>query len=166
MDKLLFMPHPVHGDYEASEDGIIRHRQLQGCIGSVANSGCLKISIWAHGKKKKYYSARFIWECYNGLIPPGLVIDHINRIRVDNRLENLRVVTPQQNCSNRTRGIKLKQRWPVIGVTDEQDRYFSSTCSAGKYYDVHPASIKYVADNIRLAAYSKRFQCWVSFIYQ
>ena len=31
-------------------------------------------------------------------------VDHINRITSDNRLENLRWVTPSENCLNRTKG--------------------------------------------------------------
>ena len=41
---------------------------------------------------------RFIWECLNGLIPDGKVIDHINDDRENNRLCNLQIVTHQQNC--------------------------------------------------------------------
>lgn len=35
-----------------------------------------------------------------GVIPEGLVIDHINRDPSDNRIENLRVVTQATNLSN------------------------------------------------------------------
>jgi hypothetical protein len=35
----------------------------------------------------------------------GLVADHINKKRFDNRLENLRVVTPSQNCRNRSKFV-------------------------------------------------------------
>ena len=70
------------------------------------------ISVWINGKVKCYYSARFIWECYNGLIPTGLFIDHINRNRLHNRIENLLVVTSQENSLNRTPVIKLQYRRP------------------------------------------------------
>ena len=43
---------------------------------------------------------RVIWETFVGEIPEGYEIDHINTIRDDNRLENLRCVTPKENMSN------------------------------------------------------------------
>lgn len=55
-----------------------------------------------------------------GDIPDGMEIDHINRIKDDNRIENLRVVTKRQNCCNlstNTSGIpgviwcKQQKKW-------------------------------------------------------
>ena len=43
---------------------------------------------------------RVIWETMVGEIPNGMFIDHINTIRTDNRLENLRVVTRKENSNN------------------------------------------------------------------
>lgn len=47
-------------------------------------------------KLAKFY--RFIWECFNGLIPDGKVIDHINDDKEDNRLCNLQIVAHRKNC--------------------------------------------------------------------
>ena len=44
---------------------------------------------------------RAVWEMHNGPIPEGLFIDHINGLRADNRIENLRLCTKQQNAFNR-----------------------------------------------------------------
>ena len=54
---------------------------------------------------KPIYEHRLVWESVNGPIPDGMQIDHINRIRDDNRIENLRLVTCQQNHFNRS-GVK------------------------------------------------------------
>lgn len=43
---------------------------------------------------------RLVYETFIGSIPEGYVIDHINTIRDDNRLENLRCVTPKENNNN------------------------------------------------------------------
>ena len=49
---------------------------------------------------KLYPEHRVIWELHNGSIPDGLEIDHINRVRSDNRIENLRLATSQENKRN------------------------------------------------------------------
>lgn len=42
-----------------------------------------------------------VWELHNGPVPKGMQIDHINRDKTDNRIENLRVVSPRDNQLNR-----------------------------------------------------------------
>lgn len=45
---------------------------------------------------------RAIWVFANGSIPADLSIDHINHIRHDNRIGNLRLVTAEQNQRNQS----------------------------------------------------------------
>lgn len=47
-----------------------------------------------------YQAHRLIWIYFNGDIPTGLTIDHINRDRADNRIENLRLATSSENNKN------------------------------------------------------------------
>ena len=161
----MFSSHPVYADYEASRDGIVQNKRNKKPIGRIINTGYMKIGICVDGRKKMYLSHRFIWECYNGLIPAGLVVDHINRNKLDNRIENLRVVTPRENNLNSVLITGPQQQRPVIGIMDIQEKVFPSMYSAGKYYDICHSSIKRVADCIQLSAYSKRFNSWVSFLY-
>jgi len=55
---------------------------------------------------------RIIYEMFNGPIPEGMDIDHINGVRDDNRIENLRVVTRSENHHNRkeVRGFCFDKR--------------------------------------------------------
>ena len=48
---------------------------------------------------------RFVWECFNGLIPEGKVIDHINDVRHDNRLCNLQLMMHQENSKKAAKNI-------------------------------------------------------------
>lgn len=91
------------------------------------------IGIFIDGTYK--FAHRIIWEMHNGEIPPGLVIDHINGIRNDNRLENLRLCTFQENHYNRKprsdnksgfRGVswhRQKRKW-VAQITIEGKNKF------------------------------------------
>lgn len=47
-----------------------------------------------------YLVHRVIWEMHYGEITEGMHIDHINHERSDNRIENLRLVTNNQNRIN------------------------------------------------------------------
>lgn len=61
---------------------------------------------------KQKYIHRLLWQAFVGDIPEGYVIDHINRNRSDNRLDNLRVATQGQNMINckPRREAKVKYR--------------------------------------------------------
>lgn len=98
------------------------------------------------GKPIGCYRHRVIWYYFNGEIPESYEIDHINGIKTDNRLENLRLVTPKENMNNpvtRTKMIETvwnnesrneKIRNGNIGkiVTEEQKRKQSASMKGKK----------------------------------
>ena len=99
------------------------------------------------GKQKKYYLHRFIWECYNGIIPPGLEIDHKNDIRDDNRLCNLQLVTPSENCKKAAKNrdfsfVKNKRAVVAINLSTCERHYFPSLYRAGKELGINRARVR------------------------
>ncbi len=62
------------------------------------------LSVSALKKMKRVH--RLVWEAFNGPIPNGLQINHLNGVKTDNRLKNLELCTPQQNSIHSTRVLK------------------------------------------------------------
>ena len=58
-------------------------------------------------------SHRFIYECFHGQITDKRVVDHINNIRTDNRLDNLQLMTNRENTKKDHKGGK---RLPPIKI--------------------------------------------------
>ena len=82
------------------EDGTIErfHKQIKKWIfvKGTNHDGYLRIDI----EKKHYLFHRIIYKAYNPNMDDTLQIDHINRLKNDNRLENLEFVCP--NCHSQT----------------------------------------------------------------
>ena len=86
----------------------------------------------------QYREHRIIWRLVTGEDPCALTVDHINRIKDDNRWENLRLASPmQQACnqdtrSNNTSGItgvhwvESRGRWEVSARKQYQGRHLGS----------------------------------------
>ena len=98
-------------------------------------------------REETTYIHRLITSC-----PKGKQVDHINRNKLDNRKENLRIVTNRQNCQNRAlmpnnktgyRGVYFEnytQKYRVQLVID------GKTMDFGRYEDIDVAG--YVAGQI------------------
>jgi hypothetical protein len=74
--------------------------------GSYADStrradGYRQVALRLDGKQYQLKAHRVAWILEHGAIPDGLQVDHINGIREDNRLCNLRLVTQRENDQNR-----------------------------------------------------------------
>ena len=86
-----------------------------------------------------YYAHRIIWEMHYGTIPEGMMIDHINRNPLDNRLENIRLATREQNyfnmgrSSRNTSGIKGVHFAKSKGLWRAEIRAFNKVRSLGYF---------------------------------
>lgn len=63
---------------------------------------------------KKFYVHRVVWEIHHGNIPNGFEIDHINQNKLDNRIENLRLVSHIDN--NKNKGLNKNNTSGFVGV--------------------------------------------------
>ena len=93
----IYKVHLLYNKYAASNLGKvinIRKMKIVGCLNPCGYNYC---SVSGLGFKHKTMQAhRFIWECFNGLIPSDKVIDHINDVKTDNRLCNLQLLSQSE----------------------------------------------------------------------
>ena len=60
-------------------------------------------------EQKTVYIHRAVWEAFNGKIPADKEIDHINNNRNDNRLENLQLMTREDNVKKSHNSLDVNQ---------------------------------------------------------
>lgn len=82
---------------------------------------------------REYRAHRIIWEMFYGPIPDNMFIDHIDRDTTNNKIENLRLATKQQNNHNRG---NISGRVLPKGVTKVGNKYRVRIMYNGKYYDL------------------------------
>lgn len=78
-------------------DGALSRDDRKNSTGSYGKDGYLIIKV----KGKQFKAHRIVWLINTGNFPE-CEIDHINRVRADNRIENLRLSNRQQQVENRT----------------------------------------------------------------
>lgn len=84
-----------------SEEGLVyrydkkRDRLVLCKISKLSNGYCV-----CGSKGINYKVHRAIWETFNGPIPEGMVIDHQDTNKENNRLDNLKVCTHKENSNN------------------------------------------------------------------
>ncbi len=67
-------------------------------VGCPNGTGYMRVTV----DKKSYLLHRLIWVYHYGDIPTGLLIDHKDTNRNNNRITNLRLITKQDNHFNRS----------------------------------------------------------------
>lgn len=82
--------------YKISRRGEVYNKRTHKLLKGSKRNGYHRVTI----NNKNYSVHILVYEAFNGKIPERMVIDHINGIRDDNRLENLRCITQSENMTN------------------------------------------------------------------
>ena len=70
-----------------------------------------------------YYAHRLIWRYMTGDDPGRLFVDHINRDGLDNRFENLRLVTRSENIQNQAGHKRRESKFKGVYKSKSRGRW-------------------------------------------
>lgn len=100
--------------YEASDDGQVRSLPRNTTSGKLLNQrtqnkGYYTVTICKNGKRKDRLVHRLVWEAFNGMVPNGYEVNHIDENKANNALSNLELLTHRENVNYGSH--KTKQRY-------------------------------------------------------
>lgn len=72
-----------------------------------SNKGYLQVHLWKNGNGKYYCVNRLVWSAFNGEIPEGLQVNHIDENPFNNCIWNLNLMTCEENNNYGTRNERI-----------------------------------------------------------
>lgn len=105
---------------------------------------------------KMYRAHRVIWEMTNGLIPDGMLIDHIDGDYHNNRIGNLRLATKSQNGMNRLASKRSALRLKGVSLDSARGLFVAQivldgkTKNLGRFESKGMAALVYAKTSLRM----------------
>jgi hypothetical protein len=115
------------------DNGFLYWKKNNKKAGTKRKEGYIVIQL----NKTQYYAHRLIWTLLNGDIPNDRHIDHINRVKDDNNISNLRLVTDRENALNK---VSKPSNTGIYGVSKDRNYYKVSFTIEGK--SIHVGNFK------------------------
>lgn len=92
-----------------------------------------------------------MWECYNGPIPKGMTVVHIDEDRNNNVITNLQLLTAEENS------IKGDARWWWVTSPDGITELIYNVEEYCRVYNLHPGHLR---DTSRNGRKHKGYSCY------
>lgn len=124
------------------------HAKIGNKIGNKNSDGYIGFTILIDGIRKYYLAHRVGFAFINDKWP--LEIDHINRIKDDNRIENLREVTRQLNCGRMQKRKRSLPRGVLYVPHKNKSKPYYACCHRkhlGAFATAEEASIAYINEH-------------------
>ena len=164
--EIEFFEHPQYKSYYFSKDGEIYYSKTQ----NVSRGNLNRCSYYTYSMNKHHNTQlvhRLIWSCFNGVIPEGMEIDHIDNNRLNNKLENLQCITLKANRARRnidmtkitggnahaSKKIIKSMEYDEDSDTPFRSLYFKSKNQASKHYGISPSLVYQICEkkNVKFA---------------
>ena len=161
-------PIPGYEGYMVSDLGRVKslnyHRtgKEQILIPGKNRKGYLQVQLWKDGKGKRFFAHRLVWFAFNGPIPEGMQINHLNENKEDNRLENLNLMTCKENNNWGTRNERAREtltngkcsKWVIkLSLNNEILHFYPSTMQVERELGYSQGHISKCCNGKRKTAY-------------
>lgn len=116
------------GLYQVSSEGRVkslgggdRYKVTRLLNGYVGNNGYRVVTMWKNGSSKLKTIHRLVAETFIDNPENKPQVDHMNTIRTDNRICNLRWVTYKENSNNETTKLHMSDAQKISCKKNERD---------------------------------------------
>ena len=127
-------------EYTVTKDGEVYNANGKKLKPYEHSDGYRQFKMYQDGCTEAKYVHRFVYETYVGPIPKNMQINHINEDKSDNRLENLELVTCEENIRKRSY-CKLNMKLCNEIRKKYVDNVNTSVRSLSKEYGIHETTI-------------------------
>lgn len=126
---MTWLPIRGYDGYSVSDAGDVRSRS--GVLKPNIARRYPRVRLYAGSRQsgRMFYVHRLVLEAFVGPSPPGMEAGHMDGIRSNNALENLRWITSRENAQDRDRHgttMRGESHWRTR-LTDEAVRYIRSS---------------------------------------
>jgi len=132
-----------------TENGIVYSRKTGKSMGYIHNvTGYVIIAKWVNGKCCSMKRSNVIWwGKYQKMPSAKMCIDHIDGDRANDRVENLQILSNQQNLAKRKKSTKGSSKYMGVSFRKNRKKFqalikkWGKTYSFGNYEDEKQAAI-------------------------
>jgi hypothetical protein len=149
---------PGYEDYKVSDQGRVKSLKFgkEKILEPILNKEYLKVNLFKNCKKKNYTVHNLVAITFLDHIPNRMegVIDHINGIKTDNSLKNLRIVSQRENTTFGWLKKETSSKYPGVCMRKNSKKWRSCIYINGKqkhlgYFDTEELASRAYQDKLK-----------------